>query len=133
MRAPLLLAGFKEGGDQGEGEADYIEVVAFDAGDPAGGAALDGVCSGFVHGLASGDVVGDLGVGEGEELYGGDFRGDFGAVGGDEGYAGDDAVGSAGEKAEHAGGVGGVFGFAEDLVVEDYGCVGAQDGQGLVI
>jgi hypothetical protein len=40
-------------------------------------------------------------------------------------------VGAAGEKTEHAGGVGCVFGLAEDLVVEGYGGVGAEDGYGL--
>jgi hypothetical protein len=36
-------------------------------------------------------------------------------------------VGAAGEKTEHAGGVGGVFGFAEDVVVQGYSGVGAED------
>ena len=43
-----------------DGEADDVEVVAFDAGNPAGGAALDGVGAGFVEGFAGGDVVGDV-------------------------------------------------------------------------
>ena len=50
------LQGFEEGGDEGDGEADYVEVVALDAGNPAGGAALDGVSAGFVHRLIGGDV-----------------------------------------------------------------------------
>jgi hypothetical protein len=53
-------AGFEESGDQGNGEADHVEVVSFDAGNPAGGAPLDGVGSGFIHGLAGGDVGGDF-------------------------------------------------------------------------
>src|ERR1035437_4295566 len=122
-------AGFEEGGDQGQGQADYVEVVAFDAGDPAGGAALDGVGSCFVHGLAGGDVGGDLFVGEGEEFDGGDFGGYFGGLGSDDGDAGDDAMGAAGEQAQHGGGVALVFGFGEDVVVEGYGGVGAEDGQ----
>ena len=71
------LAGFEEGGDEGDGEADDVEVVAFDAGNPAGGAALDGVGSGLVHGFAGGDVGGDFFVGEGEEVDGGGFGGDL--------------------------------------------------------
>jgi len=145
VRAPLLLAGwrvggalpgsagFEHGGDQGQREADYVEVVADDAGNPAGGTALDGVGAGFVHGLAGGDVGGDFLVGEGEEGDAGDFGGYLGAGGGDDGYAGDDAVGAAGEQTEHAGGVGWVFGFAEDVVVEGDGGVGAQDGKALGI
>ena len=72
--------GFEEGGDEGDGQADYVEVAAFDAGDPAGGAALDGVGSGFVDGLAGGDVGGDFFFGEGEEFDGCDFRGDLSAT-----------------------------------------------------
>ena len=62
-RIPLEPGSFEQGGDEGEGQADDVEVVAFDAGNPAGGAALDGVGAGFVHGLAGGDVGGDLFVG----------------------------------------------------------------------
>ncbi len=42
--------GIEEGGDEGDGEADYVEVIAFDAGDPACGAALDGVGAGLSRG-----------------------------------------------------------------------------------
>ena len=71
------LEGLEEGGDQGDGEAYYVEVVAFYAGDPAGGAALDGVGAGLVHGLAGRDVVGDFGFAESDERDGGDFGGYF--------------------------------------------------------
>ena len=120
------MAGFEEGGDEGNGKADDVVVAAFDAGNPAGGAALDGVGSRLVHGLAGGDIAGDVLIGKGEELDGGGFCGYFDVVGGNEGDAGDDAMGAAGEKTEHAGGVGGVFGLAEDVIVEGYGGVGAQ-------
>jgi len=36
-------------------------------------------------------------------------------------------MGAAGEQAQHAGGVGGGIGLAEDVVVEGYGGVGAED------
>jgi len=117
--------GIEEGGDEGDGESNDVEVVAFDAGDPAGGAALDGVGAGFVQGLAGGDVGCDFFVREGKEFDGGDFGGYFSGLGGDDGDAGDDAVGAAGEKTQHAGGVGGVRGLAEDVVVEGDGGVGA--------
>ena len=38
-------------------------------------------------------------------------------------------MGAAGEQTEHSGGVGGVFGLAEDVVVEGDGGVGAEDGR----
>src|ERR1035441_2064632 len=76
-------AGFEEGGDEGYGQADHVEVVALDARDPAGCAALNGVGAGFVHGFAGGDVGGDLLVGEGKKADGGDLRGNFRRVGGD--------------------------------------------------
>jgi len=62
--------GSQECGDEGDGEADYVEVAALDAGDPAGGVALDGVGAGFVHRLAGGDVGLDFCFGDGEELHG---------------------------------------------------------------
>ena len=67
-------------------------------------------------GLAGGDVGGDLRSGKGEGSFDvGYFGCDFGALSGDQAYAGDDAVGAAGKQAEHPGGIGGVFGFAENL------------------
>ena len=122
-------AGSEEGGDEGDGQTDDIEVAAFDAGNPTGGAALDGVGAGLVHGLAGGDVGVDLFVREGEELDGGDFGGDFGGGCGDQGDAGENAMGASGEQAEHPGGVGGAFWLAEDVVVESDGGVHAQDSE----
>jgi hypothetical protein len=121
--------GFKQGGDEGDGQADYVEVVTLDAGNPAGGAALDGVGAGFVHGLAGGDVGGNLFVRKGEEFDGGDFGGYFSALRRYEGDAGDDAMGAAGEKTQDTGGVGGVFRLAQDVVVEGDGGIGAEDGE----
>jgi hypothetical protein len=60
-------------------------------------------------------------------LDGGDFSGDLSLFRGDYGDSGDDAMGAAGEQAQHAGGVGGGIGLAEDVVVEGYGGVGAED------
>ena len=66
--------------DQRQRQADYVEVAALDAGNPAGGAALDGVGAGLVHGLAGGNVGGDLFVGEGEEADRRGFGGYFDAL-----------------------------------------------------
>jgi len=64
----LLVFGpaeFGEGlGDAGEGKANDIEIVAFDAGDVAAGAALDGVGAGFVVGFFGGEVARDFFGGE---------------------------------------------------------------------
>ena len=120
----------EEGGDQGDREADDVEVVAFDAGNPAGGAALDGVGSGFVHGLAGGDVDGDLLFGERAEGDGGGFGGDLGGGCGDKGDAGDDLMGAGGEETQHAGGVGGIGRFAEDVVVKCDDGVGGKHREG---
>jgi hypothetical protein len=114
--------------DGGYGEAHYVEEVAFDAGDPAGGVALDAVGSGFVEGVVGGEVVGEVGFGDrGEEDAGGFY---VRAVGGgrDDRYAGVDLVGSVGELAEHALGFGNVCGFVEDLLFTDYCGVGTEDG-----
>jgi hypothetical protein len=80
-------------------------VPTFDAGNPAGGATLDGVGAGLVHGLAGGDVGGDFFVGQSEEADRGDFSGDLRGRRSDNGNAGNDAVGAAGEQAQHARGV----------------------------
>ena len=122
--------GFAEETDGGgEGKAHDVEEVAFDAGDPAGGVALDAVGSGFVEAVAGGEVVGEVGGGDGGEEDGGGF--DVRALGGgcDDGDAGMDLVRAVGELAKHALGVGEVCGLVEDLcVVEDYGGVCAEDG-----
>lgn len=55
-------------GDPGEGEADDVEIVAFDAGDVAAGAALDGVGAGFVVWLFGGEVTRDFFGGELREM-----------------------------------------------------------------
>src|ERR1035441_7545779 len=83
-------AGSEEGGDEGDRQADDVEVAAFDAGNPAGGAALDGISASFVHRFAGGDVGLNLLVGEGEKGYGGGFGGDFGGGCGDQRDAGED-------------------------------------------
>ena len=60
----LGLERLQEGGDERDGEAYYVEVAAFDAGDPAGGMALDSVGTCFVVGLAGGYVGCDFFFGE---------------------------------------------------------------------
>jgi hypothetical protein len=116
----------------GDGEAHDIEEVAFDAGDPAGGVALDAVGAGLVEGVAGGEVVGEVFVGDGGEENAGGFDVSFVGGGGDDSDAGVDLVDAVGEGAEHALGVGEVCGFVEDFVVgiggENDGGVGAEDG-----
>ena len=112
----------------GEGEAHYVEEVAFDAGDPAGGIALDAVGASLVEGVAGGEVMGEVGVGDGREEDAGGFY--VGALrrGRDYGDAGVDLVDSVGELAEHALGFGNVCGFVEDLLFTDDGGVRTEDG-----
>jgi len=55
-----MQTGFKERRNQGQGQTDDVEVAAFNAGNPAGRAALDGVGAGLVHGFAGGDIGGDF-------------------------------------------------------------------------
>ncbi len=119
-------------GDAGQGEADDVEVVAFDAGDVAAGAALNGVGAGFVVGLFGGEVTRDFFGGELGEM---DERGfDEGAALGvreaDERDAGYDGVGAAGEIFEHVAGVVGGAGLAEDVAFESDDGVGGDDDGG---
>lgn len=128
--AALLGAG-EQGDGAGERKAHDVEVAAFDAGDPAGGIALDAIGSGFVHGLAAHEVVDELlVVDEVEEDLGNlDLADHAGA--GDGGDSGEDLVGASGEELEYAARVGLIDGFAEDFAVEDDGGVGAQDDEGV--
>jgi len=87
---------------------------------------LDCIGTGFVHGLAGGDVGSDFFFRQGEKADAGDLGGDFGVVCGDDGDTGDDAMGAARKKAQHAGGVVGVDRFGQDLVVDDDGGVRTQ-------
>ena len=43
-----------------------------------------------------------------------------------EAHSGDDLMCAAREEMQHAGGIGWVRGLAEDLIVDDYDCVGAE-------
>jgi hypothetical protein len=112
----------------GDGEAHDVEEVAFDSGDPAGGVALNAVGAGFVEGVAGGEVMGEVGVGDGgEEDAGGFYVGALGG-GGDHGDAGVDLVDSVGELAKDALGVGKVCGLVEDFLFTDNGGVCTEDG-----
>ena len=72
------LSALQHCGNECEGQADDVEVTAFDARNPAGSAALDGVGAGFVHGLAGGDVGVDLFVRKRKETNARDLGRDFG-------------------------------------------------------
>lgn len=115
----------------GQGEADYIEVVAFDARDEAAGLALDGVGAGFVARLAGCEVTRDFARGERSEMdFGGfDEGAALGAGEAEEGDAGDDGVRAPGEGFEHVAGVVCRARLAEDAAVEgDEGVGGEDDG-----
>src|SRR3954447_19073754 len=117
----------EDGGDQGQGQTYNIEIAAFNAGNPARGAALDGVGACLVHGLAGGHVGFDFRVGEREKANGSDFGGDLGGLSGYDCNAGDDVMGAPREQSQHACGIGGVFGFGKDLAIEGHGGVGAEN------
>ena len=59
--------------DAGQWQANDVEVVAFDAGDVAAGAALDSVGAGFVVRLFGGEITGDFFGGELREMDLGGF------------------------------------------------------------
>jgi hypothetical protein len=118
--------------DAGDGEAYDVEVAAFDAGDVAAGAALDGVGAGFILGFFGGEVAGNFFFGEPGEV---DERGldEVEALGvgqADEGDAGEDGVGAAGKEFEHAAGVFFRARFAEDAIFEGHDGVGGDDDGG---
>lgn len=116
----------------GEREADDIEVAALDAGDVAAGEALNSVSAGFVERFTGGEVAGDFVGGElGEaDESGFDEVAALGVGKADEGDAGEDRVSAAGEEFEHAAGVVGGAGLAENASFEDDNGIGADDDGG---
>ena len=119
-------------GDPGDGEADYVEVGAFDAGDEARGYALDGVGAGFVEGFAGGEVAVNVFSGELGEMdeSGFDESAALGVGKTNERDAGEDDVGAARKLFEHVAGVVGGARLAEDVGVEGDDGVGGDDDGG---
>jgi len=115
--------------EAGEGEADDIEVAAFDAGNEAAGVALNSVGAGFVMRFTGGEVAEDLLAGERGEMDEGRF--DKSAARGigetNEGYAGDDGVGAAGKFFEHVTRIVRRAGLSEDEAVESNNGVRGDD------
>ena len=118
-----------------EREAHHVEVAAFDTGDEFSAEALDAVGAGFVERLAGGDVVCDFLVRERREVdvRGGDLHGGNFGWAGDDGESGEHVMRAAGEEREHARGVSGIGGLAENFgagfrVNDDGGVCGEDHG-----
>jgi hypothetical protein len=126
------LKGFKQGGHEGKGKTDDVEVAALNPGDPPGGSALDCVSTCLVHRFSGRDIGFDLAVGEGKEADSGDFGGDLCGLRSYYRNAGDDVVRAAGELPQHAHRIGRVFGFGKDLVIESDGGIGTEDDERIV-
>src|SRR5580692_4454902 len=124
---------FGEGlGDVGQRQADDIKVVAFDAGDVAAGAALDGVGAGFVVGFFGREVTRDFFFRELGEMHQGGFneRAALGVRKANERDSGYDRMGSAGKIQEHMARVVARAGLAEDAAFEGYDGVGRNYDSG---
>src|SRR5882762_7018394 len=119
-----LVFGPAEGGEglleAREGQADDVEVAAFDAGDVAAGAALDGVSASLIVRLAGREIARDFFSGERGKVHqrGLDEGEPLGVGNADEGHAGDDGVCAAGKFFEHMAGIVGGARLAEDVVFE---------------
>src|SRR6266851_7724517 len=115
--------------ETGEGEADDVEVTAFDARNETAGATLDGVGAGFVVRFAGGEVAGDFFVIELGEMDVSRF--DEGAALGvgkaDESDTGDDGVGAGGKFFEHVTSVVRGARLAEDVAIKGDLGVGSDD------
>ena len=85
------------------------------------------VSAGFVHRLAGSDVGVDFVRSHGREPDGG--RGVIAdqLAPAQQADAGEDFVAAAGQEAEHAASVSGVFGFAEEFAGGDHGGIGGED------
>jgi len=113
----------------GQGEADDVVIAAFNSGNVASGATLDGVGAGFIEGFFGREIASELFGGERGEMDVGGFD-ETAALGigkANDGYAGYDGVGVAGESGEHLMGVVVGAGLAEDFAVDEDGGVGGDD------
>ena len=115
-----------------EGQADHVEVVAFDPRDVAAGAALYGVGASFVVGLFRGEITRDFFGGELGEMDEGRFD-EAAALGvweANESDARYDGMGAAGKIFQHVAGIVGGAGLTEDPAFESYDRVGGKDDGG---
>src|ERR1700722_4345695 len=114
------------------GQADHVEEAAFDAGNPAGGIALNPVSSGLVERFARADVLFDLGFAKDVE---GDLR-DLhiadGLASADCGDTSKDSVGAPAEKFQHAAGIFGVHRLTQNVAVAHNTGVGAENDERIV-
>ena len=115
-----------------ERQADYVEVAAFDAGDEAAGAALDGVAASLVVGFASGQITGDVIGGKRGKVHQSGFdESDALCVRkSDEGDSSDNGVRKARESFEHVTGVLGGARLAKYVPFEGDLSVSADDDGG---
>ena len=81
---------------------------------------LDSVSACFVTSLPASSVLLNFVFAEGGEGYARGGQICDGSAGGEKADAGVDKMRAAGKKAQHAGGVGIVSGFAKDLLIEEY-------------
>ena len=105
-----------------------------DAGNPARGAALYRVASGFIHRLARGDVVVNLPLRKRPELdrcrLGGDQGLDVRSLTGNDGHAGHHMMRSSGELPQHPCGIVWRIWLAQNAAIHDHGCIRAEDDDG---
>jgi hypothetical protein len=94
---------------------------------------LNGVGTRFVPPFSTGDVPGDVVVGKRDEVdRGGDHAPEL-DVAVAQADAGQDVVTATRQSSQHAGDVSVVGRFAEDVVVEDDGGVGAKEKRGQIL
>jgi len=136
LKALRELFGPAEGveglGGASEGQADHVEVVAFDARDEAAAEALDGVGAGFVVRLAGREIARDVVVRKRNEVDEGglDEAAALHVRETDESDAGEHGMSAAGKSFEHAASVVGGTGLAKDAAVERDDGVGSNDDGG---
>ena len=110
------------------GQAHHAGEAAAQIGHKHAAQALYAVGAGFVHRLAAGDIGADFGLAQG-------FKGYVALLGvmisvplPMHAHGGKHLVHAAGEVLQHFAGVFGGFGFAQNVVVQRHGGVGAEDG-----
>src|SRR5579883_770824 len=117
--------------NEGDWQTDHIKITAFNAWNPSGSDALDGVGTRLVHRFTSRDIITDFLISEclkADPCNLGAYILKFApASWTNEADAGNDAMDASGKLAQHTDRVGGVGWFLQDAVIDEHNGIGAEN------
>ena len=110
-------------------QADDVAVIALDARDELGGAALDSVGSCFIHGFAGRNIIRNFFVCHIAEEHTRGFHGGQRLRAREDGNGGGDVMRASTQEADHAVGVLRIARLAEQLIVSSNSGIGTDDNR----